>query len=225
MKRILSALLFVLLAVAPAAAQYTLPGVYSPGVPGAGIDCDAGACLGRYVKFATVSGNDLTLTYQDANNAQQTLTFSGGLVTGGSLHTTTQELTLTLSGGTSVIIDLSGLTTAAEVSTAINLALSGYAQTADIEAFARVATTDTIPAARLASGGTSGQLLTRTSSGQSWTTFSRLRRQPDPGPCRRRHRHHLWRGQWRTARPSDRCQCPHLSGPVHWLRWAGVRGQ
>lgn len=46
------------------------------------------------------------------------------------------------------------------------------ARDSEIENFARVGNSATIPPAKLASGGSSGQVLTRTSSGQSWQTSS-----------------------------------------------------
>ena len=80
---------------------------------------------GNYVKAVAHSNQAITVTLQDGQNAQHTLSIPvGATLTGASYAAGTELLTLTLSEGEPVTADLSGLTTSAEVATAISTALA-----------------------------------------------------------------------------------------------------
>ena len=80
---------------------------------------------GNYVKSVAHSNQAITVTLQDGQNEQRTLSIPvGATLTGASYSTNTETLTLTLSEGGPVTADLSGLTTSSEVATAISAALA-----------------------------------------------------------------------------------------------------
>ena len=80
---------------------------------------------GNYVKAVAHSNQAITVTLQDGQNAQHTLSIPvGATLTGATYAADTETLTLTLSGGDPVTADLSGLTTSAEVATAISAAIA-----------------------------------------------------------------------------------------------------
>ena len=128
----------------------------------------ASGFLGEYVKSTGLNeqGN-LVIVSQDANSVEQTAIYvlgggggmSDGVITGATLNTGNQTLTITTSLGGSIPVNLSAFTNAAEVAAAI---------TAQVESWARVGTSATVPAVRLAPGGTDDQVLTRTATGQAW---------------------------------------------------------
>ena len=80
---------------------------------------------GNYVKAVAHSNQAITVTLQDGQNAQHTLSIPvGATLTGAAYAADSETLTLTLSEGDPVTADLSGLTTSAEVATAISTALA-----------------------------------------------------------------------------------------------------
>ena len=80
---------------------------------------------GNYVKAVAHSNQAITVTLQDGQNAQHTLSIPvGATLTGATYAADSETLTLTLSEGGPITADLSGLTTSAEVATAISTALA-----------------------------------------------------------------------------------------------------
>ena len=85
---------------------------------------------GNYVKAVTHSNQAITVTLQDGQNVQHTLsipvgaTLTGATLTGATYVADTETLTLTLSEGDPITADLSGLTTSSEVATAISAAIA-----------------------------------------------------------------------------------------------------
>ena len=85
---------------------------------------------GNYVKAVAHSNQAITVTLQDGQNAQHTLsipigaTLTGATLTGATYVADTETLTLTLSEGDPITADLSGLTTSSEVATAISAAIA-----------------------------------------------------------------------------------------------------
>ena len=81
---------------------------------------------GNYVKAVAHSNQAITVTLQDGQNAQHTLSIPVGATLTGATYAagTPRLLTLTLSEGEPVTADLSGLTTSAEVATAISAAIA-----------------------------------------------------------------------------------------------------
>ena len=97
---------------------------------------------GEFVQDITVSGTTVTVEYQDSNSDSQSFNFqiggtgggsSDGVVSAGTFSASNQELTLTLTTGSPVVIDLSGLTTTAEVTSAISTALGDYSTTTEMD--------------------------------------------------------------------------------------------
>ena len=89
---------------APAVAQVAaptlnLPGRYVPGRPGAGVDADAGAIIGRYVKEAEVVGGELRLSVQTSTSDPDTVTYDGqdGVIESGLCSG--NDLVVTRTGG------------------------------------------------------------------------------------------------------------------------------
>ena len=114
--------------------------------------------VGSFVKNAVLNGTTLTLTVKNADDTETDIAFTGGtggdadgVLSAASFDTTTQILTLTLSTGVTVTVDVSDLTSIDEVTTAINAAVpSGNAL---------VPTTDGVP----------GDVLTRTATSREWS--------------------------------------------------------
>ncbi len=80
---------------------------------------------GNYVKSVAHANQAITVTLQDGQNEQRTLSIPvGATLTGASYSTDTETLTLTLSESEPVTADLSGLTTSSEVATAISAAIA-----------------------------------------------------------------------------------------------------
>ena len=80
---------------------------------------------GNYVKSVAHSNQAITVTLQDGQNAQHTLSIPvGATLTGATYVADTETLTLTLSEGGPITADLSGLTTSSEVATAISAAIA-----------------------------------------------------------------------------------------------------
>ena len=80
---------------------------------------------GNYVKSVAHSNQAITVTLQDGQNAQHTLSIPvGATLTGATYVADTETLTLTLSEGDPITADLSGLTTSSEVATAISAAIA-----------------------------------------------------------------------------------------------------
>ena len=80
---------------------------------------------GNYVKAVVHSEQAITVTLQDGSNAQRTLSIPvGATLTGANYAADSGTLTLTLSDGGPVTADLSGLSTSADVATAIRVALA-----------------------------------------------------------------------------------------------------
>ena len=96
-----------LLVAGSAWAQFTLPGRYIPGVPGAGVDADAGAVLGSYLQSISSSGDTITVVYQTGVNPRvpsQTFTYTPSASGDGVLDDVqwtagTKTLTFTLNTG------------------------------------------------------------------------------------------------------------------------------
>ena len=98
---------------------------------------------GEFVQDVTVSGTTVTVEYQDQNSDPQSFNFqigggggggsSDGVVASGTFSAANQELTLTLTTGSPVVIDLDGLTTTAEVTAAIATALGDYSTTTEMD--------------------------------------------------------------------------------------------
>ena len=85
---------------------------------------------GNYVKAVAHSNQAITVTLQDGQNAQHTLsipvgaTLTGATLTGATYAADSETLTLTLSEGDPITADLSGLTTTSEVAKAISAAIA-----------------------------------------------------------------------------------------------------
>ena len=100
---------------------------------------------GAFIQSVSQSGQTVTFNFQAPDNQPRTLQFdlaeADGVLTGATYAADTETLTLTLSQGGPVEADLSGLTTTAEVATAISTALAaetdavltGASYTADTE--------------------------------------------------------------------------------------------
>lgn len=116
---------------------------------------------GPWVKSVEVSGNTLTLHYQDANSAAQTLSYTptDAMLASAAFNSGTKILTLTLSTGGTVDVSLAELRTTAQVASQITAALGPYARTGDLPS-----ENELVPLA-----GTAGHILTKTIDGRAWT--------------------------------------------------------
>ena len=176
MKRVLLTLLVSMMLTASAVAQVqtlNLPGRFVPSHPGAGVDCDAGACLGELVRTVSIDAqNRLVFSFQPSTPdgtipVAQALTFTptAGGTSDGFLSTVdfddgTEVLTLTLSTGTVLTADLGAFTTVSEVATQITTALANYEVTTSGIADAAVTV------AKMSSGSAAdGQVATADGSG------------------------------------------------------------
>ena len=80
---------------------------------------------GNYVKSVAHANQAITVTLQDGENEQRTLSIPvGASLIGASYSADTETLTLTLLESDPVTADLSGLTTSSEVATAISTAIA-----------------------------------------------------------------------------------------------------
>ena len=115
---------------------------------------------GIYIKSISASGS---IVAQLSDNTESTfiLDVGDGVLDSASFVASTQTLTLTLADTTEIDVDLSGLTTLAEVNTAIASEVADWAEDGN---------TDLIPSSKLAASGTDGQVLTRTATSQAWET-------------------------------------------------------
>ena len=105
---------------------------------------------GRFVKSVTASGNTLTIVQQLADGTEQTTIYtptggggggsSDGVLVSASFDDTTKMVTLNLSTGTMVLVDLSELATTDDVDDAIATALAGIGGLSESEVDARIAT-------------------------------------------------------------------------------------
>lgn len=124
-----------LASLAPVGAQVPeaeLEALYGPASAGTGIRTTA--IVGAYVKSITPAGTTLTIVYQDdtlpiPQEAMFDFTAGGGggsdgVLSGADFEPTTQILTLELTLGSDITVDLSNLTTLDEVNAAITAALA-----------------------------------------------------------------------------------------------------
>ena len=128
-------------AIAQTVPQAELEALYGASYPGVGVRTTA--LVGPYIKSATVTSGTLTLVLQDTTSAsQRALTYTGsgggggssdGVLDSASFDTTSQVIELGTSTGVDFTVDLSNLTSIAEVNTAISTGTSGFLTQADIE--------------------------------------------------------------------------------------------
>ena len=131
-----------------------LEAAYGPAYPGTGIKVSA--ILGAYVKSITPSGSTLTVVFQNADSEQDTFDFtaggggaSDGVLTGATFDASTQTLTLQLSVGSDITVDLSDLTTLDEVNTRITSATADFITLDAVSDWAEEGNTDDIPGSKL----------------------------------------------------------------------------
>ena len=97
-----------------------LDGRFVPQRPGAGIDADAGAVLGLYVKSVSMNGDTLTVVYQDAADTEETLTYTPSAATdhvvdSATWDASTKTITLETTDGLTYTVTLAELLDEAEV--------------------------------------------------------------------------------------------------------------
>ena len=127
----------ILLVAATAVLAVPSAGFEAEALPGdlifdaGGIDVDY--LIGEFLKTAVVSGNTLTIEWQDEDGDPGTdVTFTDHHIESAVLSSA-ELLTVTLSDTTTVEIDLSALQNATEVSDAITSALASYLTATDID--------------------------------------------------------------------------------------------